>query len=57
MSGSNQTKVDAGILILIIATLISLQAWTLKSVVDLKVQVASLNTKITDHIEQHIASK
>jgi len=40
-----------GIVLLIISAIISLQAWTLREVVNLKVSVASLDIKLTDHIE------
>ena len=56
MNRQPRSKFDQAVLSLLVVAWFSLQAWTLKEVVGLKVQVAQLDTKLTGHIEQ-IASK
>jgi len=57
MSESARSKFNSAVILMVVGAFLSLQAWTLKEVVGLKVQVAELNTKVTDHVSHEIARK
>ena len=52
MSDSRRSKFNSAVLLTVLTAWFGLQAWTLKEVVGLKVQVAEINIKLTDHIDR-----
>jgi hypothetical protein len=54
MSERARARFNDVVITVAVAAFLGLQAWTLKSVVELQSSVARLEVKITDHIE-HVA--
>ena len=52
MSDRARARMNDMLITVVTTAFLALQAWTLKSVVDLQGKVARLDTKLTDHISQ-----